>query len=53
MIILSMIGFVILYFVIFTAVRDGINRSVIGQRIEKEHGVQQEKKSFLDQDLDH
>lgn len=42
----------ILYIVIFAAVKDGINKSVVGQFIEKNNGVKYDKKSFLDNDLD-
>ncbi|MBM7662990.1 hypothetical protein JOC85_003816 [Bacillus mesophilus] len=42
----------ILYIVIETAVRRGINSSVIGIRFEKKYGNDEEKKSFLDDDLD-
>ncbi|KOR85668.1 hypothetical protein AM233_17780 [Bacillus sp. FJAT-22058] len=43
-IILYIVGLFILYIVIETAVRKGINHSIIGQLLEK--------KSFLDDDLD-
>ncbi|WP_042221845.1 hypothetical protein [Oceanobacillus manasiensis] len=46
------IGLVILYFVIFTAVKDGINKSLVGQFLEKKYDVKEENKSFLDNDLD-
>lgn len=43
----------ILYIVIETAVRKGINSSIIGQALEKKLGIQEEKKkSFFDHDLD-
>ncbi|WP_255349293.1 hypothetical protein [Paenisporosarcina sp. HGH0030] len=38
--------------VIEIAVRNGINRSVIGQFLEKENGIKENEKSFLDSDLD-
>lgn len=44
-IIMSVIGVLILYIGIETAVRCGINSAVIGQALEK-------KKSFFDNDLD-
>ncbi|MFJ5714259.1 hypothetical protein [Neobacillus sp. NPDC093127] len=50
--ILWIIGLFILYIVISTAVKDGINKSVVGQLIEKKYGVKVNKKSFLDSDLD-
>lgn len=51
-IILWIVGLFILYIVILTAVKDGINKSVVGQLIEKKYGVKEDKKSFLDSDLD-
>lgn len=43
----------ILYIVIETAVRKGINNSIIGQAVEKKLGITEEKKkSFFDNDLD-
>jgi hypothetical protein len=51
-IILWIIGLFILYLVVSTAVKDGINKSVVGQLIEKKYGVEAKKKSFLDSDLD-
>lgn len=51
-IILYIVGIFILYIVIETAVRRGINSSIIGQFLEKKYGIKEEKKSFLDDDLD-
>jgi hypothetical protein len=51
-IILWIVGLFILYLVISTAVKDGINKSVVGQYIEKISGPKDSKKSFLDSDLD-
>lgn len=51
-IILLIVGLFILYIVISTAVKDGINKSVVGQFIEKKYGVKEDKKSFFDSDLD-
>jgi hypothetical protein len=51
-IILWIVGLFILYIVISTAVKDGINKSVVGQYIEKKYGVKKDKNSFLDSDLD-
>ncbi|MFX3675177.1 MAG: hypothetical protein ACE3JQ_12135 [Paenisporosarcina sp.] len=45
------ISLLILYIIIETAVRRGINSSNIGQFLEKKYEVE-EKKSFLDSDLD-
>ncbi|MEC0276249.1 hypothetical protein [Peribacillus frigoritolerans] len=46
------VGLFILYIVIETSVRKGINSSIIGQFIEKKYGIKEDKKSFLDDDLD-
>jgi len=46
------IGLFILYVVISTAVKEGINRSIVGQHIEKKYGTEEHKESFLDDDLD-
>jgi hypothetical protein len=51
-IILWIIGLFILYLVVSTAVKDGINKSVVGQLIERKYGVEAKEKSFLDSDLD-
>ncbi|CEG28789.1 hypothetical protein BN1002_03712 [Bacillus sp. B-jedd] len=42
----------VLYLVISKAVRDGINKSVVGQYFEGKVEVKEMKKSFLDSDLD-
>jgi hypothetical protein len=51
-IVIFIVGLFILYIVIETAVRRGINSSIIGQSLEKKYGFKEEKKSFLDNDLD-
>ncbi|MCU6600279.1 hypothetical protein OCO53_07370 [Peribacillus frigoritolerans] len=51
-IILYIISLFILYIVIETAVRKGINSSIICQILEKKYGIIEDKKSFLDDDLD-
>ena len=51
-ILLWVIGLFILYVVISTAVKEGINRSIVGQHFEKRYGTEEHKKSFLDDDLD-
>lgn len=51
-ILLWIIGLFILYIVISTAVKEGINRSLVGQHLEKKYGIGENKKSFLDNDLD-
>ncbi|PIC85926.1 hypothetical protein CSV72_11280 [Sporosarcina sp. P20a] len=52
MIILWIAGLFILYLVIFKAVKDGINRSVVGQSLEKDSDQGGSKKSWLVDDLD-
>jgi hypothetical protein len=51
-IIFYIVGVFILYIVIETAVRRGINHSNLGEFLEKKYGVKEDKKSFLDDDLD-
>lgn len=51
-IVVSIGGLIILYGVIEAAVRSGINSSIIGQVLEKKNGIEEVKKSFLDNDLD-
>ncbi|MBB6444533.1 hypothetical protein [Bacillus benzoevorans] len=51
-IILGIVGLFILYKVISAAVKDGINKSVVGKFIEKKDEFSEGKKSFLDSDLD-
>lgn len=46
------VGLFILYLVVSKAVKDGINKSVVGKFIEKKYEFAEEKKSFLDTDLD-
>jgi hypothetical protein len=46
------VGLFILYLVISTAVKDGINKSVVGQYLNSTLGVKDDKKSLLDNDLD-
>ncbi|MFC6039682.1 hypothetical protein ACFPYN_09650 [Paenisporosarcina macmurdoensis] len=41
-----------LYGIIEAAVRSGINSSIVGQFLEKKNGTEEDKKSFLDDDLD-
>jgi len=50
MIVLGLAGLFILYLVIFKAVKDGIDKSVLGQ--SKERTQVPNKKSWLDDDLD-
>ena len=51
-IVLFLVGLFILYIVVETAVRNGINHSIIGQSLKKKHGMTEDKKSFFDDDLD-
>ncbi|MFJ7513133.1 hypothetical protein ACIQW7_27490 [Peribacillus simplex] len=51
-VVFSIVGLFILYIVIETAVRKGINSSIIGQFLEKKYGIKEDKKSFLYDDLD-
>lgn len=51
-IIILIVVLFILYIVISTAVKDGINKSVVGHFIENKYGVKANKQSFLDSDLD-
>lgn len=52
-IVLYIVSLFILYIVIETAVRRGINSSIIGQSLEKKSVITEEKKkSFFDNDLD-
>ncbi|MFD0051074.1 hypothetical protein ACFVHQ_17325 [Actinomycetes bacterium NPDC127524] len=51
-IILYLIGLIILYLVIKTAVKEGINQSIVGKHLEKKYEHPETKKSFFDSDLD-
>jgi hypothetical protein len=51
-IILWIIGLFILYLVVSTAVKDGINKSAVGQYIEEKKELTTDRKSFLYSDLD-
>lgn len=51
-IVFFLVGVVVFMYVIEIAVRNGINRSVIGQFLEKENGIKENEKSFLNSDLD-
>ncbi|MFS0688991.1 hypothetical protein AB1K89_07095 [Sporosarcina sp. 179-K 8C2 HS] len=52
MIVIWIAGLFILYLVIFKAVKDGINSSVVGQSLDKTSNQGEKKKSWLDDDLD-
>ncbi|WP_253701463.1 hypothetical protein [Bacillus sp. FJAT-27445] len=49
---LWVVGLLILYVVIETAVKNGINKSILGQQAEKRGGLIVNKKSFFENDLD-
>jgi hypothetical protein len=51
-IILYFVGLFFLFIVIETAVKRGINNSIIGDFLKKKYGIKDDKKSFLDDDLD-
>lgn len=52
-IVLYIVGLIILYIVIETSVRRGINSSIIGRALESKPEIAEEKKkSFFDSDLD-
>lgn len=51
-IIVSIVGLIALYAVIEAAVKNGINNSIIGQFLEKKNEIEEDKKSFLNDDLD-
>ena len=45
-------GLLILYLVIYFAVKDAFNKSVIGQHIQEKHGIKKAVKPFFGNDLD-
>ena len=51
-IVFFIISLLILFVVIETAVRNGINSSIIGKYLESKSEVNEDKKSFLSDDLD-
>ena len=51
-IIFYFVGLFFLFIVIETAVKRGINNSIIGDFLKKKYGIKDDKKSFLDDDLD-
>lgn len=46
------VSLIILYLVIYSAVKNGINNSVISGFLEKKYNIKETEKSFLDSDLD-
>ena len=51
-ILLWIVGLLILYVVIFAAVKDGIDRSVVGQLIKTKYGVSAEIVSVGDDEIE-
>jgi len=51
-ILLPIVGLFVLYVVIFTAVKDGINRSEIGKLIIKRYGVKKEVTVVSDDEIE-
>ncbi|WP_438313024.1 hypothetical protein [Sporosarcina sp. FA9] len=51
-ILLWIVGLFVLYVVIFTAVKDGINRSEIGKLIKTRYGVKDEIISVSDDEIE-
>ena len=51
-IIFYFVGLFFLFIIIETAVKRGINNSIIGDFLKKKYGIKDDKKSFLDDDLD-
>lgn len=51
-IVVAIVGLLALYGIIEAGVRNGINSSIIGQFLEKRNEIEEDKKSFLDDDLD-
>ncbi|MDP4086320.1 MAG: hypothetical protein Q8934_17140 [Bacillota bacterium] len=51
-IVLLLVGLFLLYAVIEAAVKNGINKSVVGELFDKKNGFKEDKESFLDRDLD-
>lgn len=51
-IVFFIISLLILFVVIETAVRNGINSSIIGKYLENKGEINEDKKSFLSDDLD-
>lgn len=46
------IGLFVLYLVIYIAVKDGINKSLVGQWLEKKNSENKGEQTFFDEDLD-
>ena len=48
----GLLGLFVLYLVIYMAVKDAINKSVIGKIFDRNNDDGADQKSFLDRDLD-
>ena len=51
-ILLYIVGLFIFYLVIFTAVKDGIDRSETGQLIQKKYGVEKKIVTYSDEEIE-
>ncbi|WP_210471319.1 hypothetical protein [Sporosarcina sp. 6E9] len=51
-ILLSIAGLFILYVVIFAAVKDGIDKSVVGQLIKTKYGIEEEVGPVSDEEIE-
>ena len=51
-ILLWIVGLIILYLVIFVAVKDAINKSEIGQIVIKKYGVKKEIETICDEEME-
>ena len=51
-ILLSIAGLFILYVVIFAAVKDGIDKSVVGQLIKTKYGIKEEVGLVSDEEIE-
>ena len=49
---LGLVGLLILYVVIFAAVRDGIDKSEVGQILRMKHGVKEEIVTVSDEEIE-
>jgi len=51
-ILLWIVGLLILYVVIFAAVKDGIDKSEVGQLIKTKYGIKDEIVTFSDEEIE-
>ena len=52
LIFLLIAGLFILYLIIYNAVKDGINKSIVGQYLESKHSFADKQNTFSKNDLD-